>query len=111
MSKQFAGVLLILASLYTGIAAAHSNHGTVTEQGAMATAARTVQKMTLKDLGYGVGKLDESWKKIAPEQLAVVEQDDHFYIVAVKNAGTDETVYLKVMLNGDVAAASKSNDF
>ena len=95
---------LSLLAFYSAGTHAHGSHrhGTLDTQGAMAMAALTVQKMTIRDLGLGVGKLDASWQSIKNDQVTLVEQSDNDYVISIKNAKTDEVLLLRMGKDGQV---------
>ena len=111
MKKAFltAALAAVVSSgaVFSGNVMAHGNHGSIDEKGAVAVAARTVQKMTFSDLELGLGQLDSSWRTVKRDQVSIVEEDEYYYVVEVKNAESGEPIYLQVMTNGNVISVSK----
>ncbi|MCA6062996.1 MULTISPECIES: DUF6488 family protein [Thalassolituus] len=107
--------LLLTAALtlsaFSGTTYAHGDHGVLDERGAMGLAARVVQKMTLRDYGYTAGQLDTSWQSIGKDQIVLKEKGAGFYIVEVTKSGSDEKVYVKVLLDGSISDVSKIYPF
>lgn len=99
--------LLIAAAVsiavYSGPTLSHGSHGVVNESGAIEVATRTVQKMTVRDMGYTAGKLSPEWRKIDESQVTLVESGEGYYLVQVTNATDGETVQVKVLSNGTIS--------
>ena len=77
----------------------------------MSIAARTVQKMTVRDFGYSAGQLDEGWKAIDGDQVSLKESGPGFYIIEITKADSEEKMFVKVMENGAVAEVSHTYPF
>ncbi|MBM95656.1 MAG: hypothetical protein CMI09_07405 [Oceanospirillaceae bacterium] len=103
MRKLLITGLSLLAFYSTGTQAHGSHtHGALDPQAAMAMATRTVQKMTIRDIGLGTGKLDESWQSIRSDQVTLVEQSENNYVISVKNAETGEVLILEIGKDGQI---------
>lgn len=102
---------LLTISAFSGTVQAHGDHGAISESGAMNIATRVVQKMTLRDYGYAAGQLDASWESIGKDQIVLKEKGAGFYIVEVTKSGSDEKVYVKVLLDGSISDVSKVYPF
>lgn len=110
MNKLLA-VLVICSALFAVKSFAHGDHGVISGQKALSIAAKAINKMTFKDLGFEVGKLDGSWKAIDNTQLSIVSIEDTFFLVSATNSSNDEKVYFKIAKNGQVLAVKSSSDF
>ncbi|MAS25431.1 MAG: hypothetical protein CMI03_09030 [Oceanospirillaceae bacterium] len=102
---------LLTISAFSGTVQAHGDHGAISESGAMNIATRVVQKMTLRDYGYTAGQLDTSWQSIGKDQVVLKESGENFYVVEVTKSGSDEKVYVKVLLDGSISDVSKVYPF
>ena len=67
----------------TGVLA-HSDHGHVSDQQAISIAAKSIRNC-LKDYGFEVGKLNDSWKGISSEAFTVVNESDDTFIIQASN--------------------------
>ena len=108
--KRVIMALTMVAALHSAGAMAHGSHGVVSESGALAAAARTVQKMTLKDLGYAAGQLDTSWQALNTDQIKLINKSDDAYQYAVTNKETGQVLYVKILKSGKAQSASFSQE-
>lgn len=98
-------------ALVTGNVQAHADHDVISGQKAISMSATLIKKMTFKDAGYEVGKLDESWKNIDKSQLSIARVEDNFYIVSASNPSSENKLYFQIAKNGQVMAVKNINDF
>ena len=98
---------LLLITLITpaGLVMAHSDHGAINDDTAVQIAHKTVQQMTFKDFGYPVGKLDDSWKSVKPDDIEVVEVGDGFYVLRITQSETKQSLSMKIAFTGQVMEA------
>jgi hypothetical protein len=71
--KVIIRTLLLVACIGQGVAIAHVGHDMISNKTALNIASKSVKQLTFKDFGYGVGKLDESWKSAADANFSVIE--------------------------------------
>ena len=105
-------IIALCGALLTGNVKAHADHGVISGQKAISISATLIKKMTFKDAGYEVGKLDESWKNIDKSQLSIASVEDNFYIVSAFNPTSSKNkLYFQIAKNGQVLAAKYHNNF
>lgn len=109
--KKILSILALIMIFASGSAFAHGSHGKISGQDAKSIAYKSVKQMTFKDLGLEPGKLDESWKEITDADISVVEVGTGYFIVSAKNTSKEATIYFTIASNGQVLAASKTNNF
>ncbi|MDC3190066.1 DUF6488 family protein [Pseudoalteromonas elyakovii] len=110
MNKLIVVVLMCFALVST-VVSAHGDHGLISGQQAMSIAAKSLNKMTFKDYGFEVGKLDASWKDITKEDVSVVNAEGGFYIVKAVNKSDAKDIFFKIAKNGQLLDVKSSNDF
>jgi hypothetical protein len=52
---------------------AHQGHNEISSDNAINIASKSLKKLTFKDLGYDVGKLEASWKSLNDSNFNVLE--------------------------------------
>ena len=109
--NKLISIVALCGALLTGNVQAHGNHGVISGQKAVSIAATHIQKMTFKDAGFEVGKLDESWKNIDKSQLSIASVEDNFYVVSASNPSNENKLYFQIAKNGQVVAVKNKNDF
>ena len=110
MNKILSIIALCTALLSTNVYA-HADHGVISGQKALSIAAKAINKMTFKDLGFAVGKLDDTWKSLDKSQFGISSIEDNYYVVSASNPKSDKTVYFKIAKNGQILAAKDKNTF
>lgn len=109
--NKLISIVALCGALLTSNVQAHGDHGVISGQKAVSIAATHIQKMTFKDAGFEVGKLDESWKNIDKSQLSIASVEDNFYVVSASNSTTERKLYFQVIKNGQVKAVKYINEF
>ncbi|WP_010179420.1 DUF6488 family protein [Glaciecola sp. HTCC2999] len=109
--NKLISIVALCGALLTANVQAHSDHGAISGQKAVSIAATHIQKMTFKDAGFDVGKLDESWKNIDKSQLSIASVEDNFYVVSASNSNNQGKLYFQIAKNGRVMAVKDKNDF
>ncbi|MCC2605309.1 DUF6488 family protein [Planctobacterium marinum] len=109
--NKLLSIITLCGALLTSNVQAHGDHGVISGQKAVSIAATHIQKMTFKDAGFEVGKLDESWKNIDKSQLSIASVEDNFYVVSASNSTTERKLYFQVIKNGQVKAVKYINEF
>jgi hypothetical protein len=104
-------ILLISSTLFIGNSFAHDDHGVISGQKALNIAFKAINKMTFKDLGFEVGKLDSSWKALDKSQFSIISVEATFFIVSAKNTTNDEKIYFKIANNGQILGAKLNSAF
>ncbi len=89
---------------------AHSDHGKIDEQTAIQIAGKTVQQMTFKEMGYGVGKLDASWKAVQENDIELAGVEGDYYLLLVTHSGSKKALSLKIAFSGQVLDATFLTD-
>lgn len=109
MRAVFMAMALMVAVTHHTVSA-HTSHG-VDEDTAITIVQDTVPQLVVKDFGFEVGQLDESWNLMAESHVSVVETDGDFYIMQATNPESEETIFFLIGINGQVLEAKHSNDF
>ena len=110
MNKILSIIALCTALLSINVYA-HGDHDVISGQKALSIAAKAINKMTFKDVGFAVGKLDDTWKSLDKSQFAISSVEDSHYVVSASNPKSDKKVYFKIAKNGEVLAAKDKNIF
>ncbi|MBB6519983.1 DUF6488 family protein [Pseudoteredinibacter isoporae] len=110
MKKYLSLVLFIVISCNSQWLAAHADHGFINAGQAKSIALSMTKKLSIKDLGYSVGKLDSSWKKIKSSDLTVLPSDSGKHQVRVNNAETQQAIIVSISANGDVLSVKPQQE-
>ncbi|MBH0067451.1 MULTISPECIES: DUF6488 family protein [Alteromonadales] len=110
MNKIISIIALCTALLSLNVYA-HSDHGVISGQKALVIAATAINKMTFKDVGFSIGKLDDTWKSLEKSQFTISSVEDSYYVVSANNPKSDKKIYFKIAKNGEVLAANNHNNF
>ena len=109
--NKLISIVALCGALLTVNVQAHGDHGVISGQKAVSIAATHIQKMTFKDAGFEVGKLDESWKNIDKSQISIEVVEEHYYIVSASNPSNEGRLYFQIAKNGQVKAVKDINEF
>jgi len=109
--NKLISIVALGGAMLTSNVQAHGDHGVISGQKAVRIAATPIQKMTFKDAGFEVGKLDESWKNIDKSQLSITSVEDNFYVISASNPSNENKLYFQIAKNGQVIAVKDKNDF
>ena len=109
--NKLISIVALCGALLTGNVQAHGDHGVISGQKAISISATLIKKLTFKDAGFDVGKLDESWKNIDKSQLSIASIEDDFYIVSAYNANREDKLYFQISTNGKAMSVKNINDF
>lgn len=104
MKQLLRTLLLVILTTPAGLTMAHTGHGVINEETALQIAYKTVQQMTFKDFGFPVGKLEDSWKSVKPEDIQIVEVGDAFYVLRITQTETKQSLSMKIAFTGLVMA-------
>lgn len=102
MKQLLRTLLFVILITPAGWVMAHSDHGMINDETAVQIAHKAVQQMTFKDFGYPVGKLDDSWKSIKPDDIEVVEVGDGFYLLRITQSEKRQSLSMKIAFTGKV---------
>jgi hypothetical protein len=105
--------IAVLVSLMLPIALAHEghDHAPVTMKKAVEIALATTQDYTRKVPPFGLPQLDQSWHNLPASAARIYENGRGYYWVSVENAAQAKTLYVRILLDGRVDAATFSGDF
>ena len=95
-------MLFVGLMLNTGTALAHGDHGKISAKQAIQVANKVTQKLTFKDLGFNVGKLDESWKALTTEEFKLYAAQDNRYKVSAFNKDKNKVIYFLMTMSGEL---------
>lgn len=103
-------IIMLFSSLaINSLAFAHGDgHGKVDGKKALKIAQKAAKKLTFKDFGTSIGKLDESWLKIAPDTYQVIEMNEKRIVVKAINNTIEQTAYFKIAVKGKVIDVSEN---
>lgn len=107
--NKLISIVALCGALLTSNVQAHDGHGVISGQRAINISATLIKKMTFKDAGFEVGKLDESWKNIDKSQLSITSVEDNFYVVSASNPSNENKLYFQIAKNGQVIAVKDKN--
>ena len=105
MKQLLRTLFLVILTTPAGLVMAHSDHGAISDAAAVQIAHKTIQQMTFKDFGYSVGKLDNSWKSVKPDDIKVLEVGDGFYVLHITQSETKRSISMKISFTGRVVEA------
>jgi hypothetical protein len=71
--------------------------------------ARTASEAAQPALG--LQRLDDSWGTLPVEAARIHENVHGYYVVGVKNASQNKTLYVRILLDGQITAANFSGKF
>lgn len=111
MKNVFVALVFVFLSTQVDVAIAHGDHGSISESSAVYIANNAVKKMTFKDMGFQVGKLEESWKSIPAEDVKVIEVGEGFYLISARNQESKKEIFLKIDETGQVLDVYGNNPF
>ena len=109
--KNLIVMLFVGLMLNTGTALAHGDHGKISAKQAIQVANKVTQKLTFKDLGFNVGKLDESWKALSTEDFKLFAAQANRYIVSASNKANSKTIYFLMSMSGEVLKVNQETMF
>ena len=109
--KNLIVMLFVGLMLNTGIAFAHGDHKMISAKDAIQVAIKVTQKLTFKDLGYKVGKLDESWKALTTEEFKLYAAQDNRYKVSAFNKDNNKVIYFLMTISGELLQVNSEAKF
>ncbi|MET0355768.1 MAG: DUF6488 family protein [Cellvibrio sp.] len=116
MRKIFHVLQITIIFAVSGWAYAHEGHThlplPVTMKKAVEIALETARTGTEETQpALGLQRLDASWRALPVEAAQIHENGRGYYVVSVKNAGQGKTLYVRILLDGQVDAANFSGKF
>ncbi|MCE3252558.1 MAG: hypothetical protein K0Q67_1578 [Cellvibrio sp.] len=109
--------LLFIASVVLWIlspwAQAHEGHEhmPVSIKKAVEIALATTRAYTLAPPPFDLSQLDQSWRELPASAAQIHENGRGYYVVRVENPARAKTLYLRILLNGNIDGANFSGDF
>lgn len=100
----------LLASVFLSAHEGH-DHTPVSMKRAVEIALATTHEYTLKQPPFGLEKLDKSWQNLPHTAAKIHENGQGYYVVSVINPQREKTLYLRILLDATVSAASYSDQF
>ena len=94
--------ILLITLLKQTTVHAHQGHNEISSDNAINIASKSLKKLTFKDLGYGVGKLEKSWKSLNDSNFNVLEVLETTLIISATNSLNDQVIYFEITKNGKV---------
>ncbi|HSC66457.1 MAG TPA: DUF6488 family protein [Cellvibrio sp.] len=109
-AMQFFMVVVLALAL---VAQAHEghDHAPVSMKKATDIALASARDYTLKQPPFGLKKLDGSWRDLPESAAQIHENGRGFYIVSLANPQQNQTLYVRILLDGRVAGANFSGAF
>lgn len=109
--KNLIVMLFVTLMFNTGTVFAHGDHGKISAKQAIQVANKVTQKLTFKDLGFNVGKLDESWKTLTTEDFNLYAAQANRYIVSASNKANNKTIYFLMTMSGEMLEVNSEARF
>ena len=109
--KESIIIILIILLFNTGSVFAHGAHGKISAKEAIQVAIKTTQKLTFKDFGFEVGKLNGSWKKLSKNDFKLYAVQANRYIVSASNKTNNKTIYFLMSMSGEILKANSTAEF
>lgn len=110
MKQLFA--LMISCVLFSATAFGHGgSHAPVPPEVAKQVAGNVAQQFTQQDPGLGFGKLPDNWSALPQDQISIFKQGKGYYIVEVKNAAEEKSLYVLMAISGEVYDANFTGEF
>ncbi|RYY73045.1 MAG: hypothetical protein EOO52_19430 [Gammaproteobacteria bacterium] len=114
MRKIFRVLAVSMIFVISGWAHAHEGHThlPVTMKKAVEIALETARTASEEaQPALGLQRLDDSWRALPVEAARIHENVRGHYVVSVKNAAQNKTLYVRILLDGQVNAANFSGKF
>lgn len=108
--KKLCLVVALMLGFGFGQVQAHPEHDNyqINGRAASSIAMRTVQQLTIKELGFEVKRLEEAWKNVSIEHMTVEAYKVDHYVVKATEPESAKTVFLKILKTGQVVQVSES---
>lgn len=111
--KNLPRILALIAFIVAMDVSAHGEHShdpnkpdsLVTQDNGKAFAVRSIHKMTIRDFGFGAGKLDKSWLSIGAKDLVFNNKEKESFVYSVDNITSGETLFIKIDSIGKTQSA------
>lgn len=87
------------------------DHAPVSMKKAVEIALASARDYTLKQPPFGLKKLDGSWRDLPESAAQIHENGRGYYVVSLANPQQNETLYVRILLDGRVDGANFSGDF
>lgn len=110
MKKYLSLILFAAISFNSQWLSAHADHGFINATQAKSIALSMTKKLSVKDLGYSVGKLDSSWRKITSSDVTVLPSDSGKHQVRVNNAEAKKSIVVSLSANGEVLSVKPQQE-
>lgn len=107
----FTGVVMLCLLLPWAQAHEGHEHMPVSMKKAVEIALATTQSYTVKSPPFGIPQLDSSWRELPENAAQIYENGRGYYVVSVANPAQAKTLFLRILLDGNVDAANFSGDF
>jgi hypothetical protein len=109
-------ILLAVAIIFgvSGWVHAHEGHAhvPVTMKKAVEIALETARTASQEaQPALGLQRLDDSWRALPVEAAQIHENQLGYYVVSVKNAAQNKTLYVRILLDGQITAANFAGKF
>jgi hypothetical protein len=114
MRKIFRVLSVAIIFVVSGLTHAHEghNHLPVTMKKAVDIALETARTASEEaQPALGLKQLDDSWAALPVEAARIHENVHGYYVVSVKNAARNKTLYVKILLDGQITGANFSGKF
>lgn len=90
---------------------AHGNHGNININSSQAKsiAIKISKRLSFKDIGYSVGKLDKSWRQQGAEQATTLASENGNQRVLLENKTNGEAIIVTISSSGEVLTVKKNH--
>lgn len=111
MKKYFCIAIVLVC--FSQNAFSHGSHAptSVSKEAAFAIAEDVAEQFTAEDPGLGFGQLAETWNALPDNAIKMHVRNEAYYIIALKNAQENRTLYILMSAGGEVYDANFTGEF
>lgn len=110
--NKLLSIITLCGALLSSNAFAHGEgHGKVDQNKVIQAAQTFAKKLTFKDLGMSVGKLDTSWSKVDKSRFKFLEEAKDVYLVRATNNENAQTLYFVLSKEGKILSVKDAEIF
>lgn len=109
--KTFGVALCALLWSLSSTAHEWHDHAPVSMKSAIEIGLKTAAQYTQASASPPVGKLTESWAALEKSDASIHENGRGYYVVALNNKNENKTLYVKILLDGEIENANFTGEF
>ncbi|WP_133405898.1 DUF6488 family protein [Parashewanella tropica] len=107
----FAAATLFISGSVFAHGDGHGHGKIISVQKAKTVAYMVAKKMSFKDTGLKIGKLDKSWGSVDKNSFKLTEKTEQGYIVSATNQTTKETLVFTISNSGALVDVQNKINF